>query len=553
MNNEQQARVNHFAALKSKYQATHYENSSPSSLLYLILRKADLGIEISPLEFDWLKKNELFKTVEFIHFEQYKLGESLRLERELSNLKAKYKIPLDLELSPASFIYPVLWRLDSAHFLTDAEIELLKQKNLEQTIAIAQDMKNFKILKEKYKTTDYQDSLPESILYTILKHLDLRESLSDSEANWLIDNNLFNLFEIFEQQEKEREAEAEFSRLKSKYGATKYPDASVSSRLYTILKKLDADQLRSTDDLNWLKQQGLNETANRVEESSKRKHFAALKDKYQATKYKNLSPSSNLYKILQILESGNIPSEEDFNYLQERELAETIAIAQQKHFTILKHKYRIVEPSFEPFYDIMVKLEKGERLDRLFVARLINEELLAPGGEIAKAHHRIEAHFYEQEYKRTGNKWKLVSAVSDWRKASELQKALNITNNLDLKKVIGDDLKGALLTNRGSVFRDMEELNEAEKCAVKAIECQPDSYQPYILMTSICFKKLEFDEGNLWRDEAIKRGAKFENIDYEMERLIKNTKNQEKRQELVEYLLREDPERYAWAKSYLRE
>ncbi len=43
-NDDLQVRVQHFAALKSKYQATNYEDSSPSSLLYLILRKADLEI-----------------------------------------------------------------------------------------------------------------------------------------------------------------------------------------------------------------------------------------------------------------------------------------------------------------------------------------------------------------------------------------------------------------------------------------------------------------------------------------------------------------------------
>lgn len=50
MSNEEQVRVNHFAALKSKYQATKYENSSPSSLLYFILRKVDLGIEVTQVE-----------------------------------------------------------------------------------------------------------------------------------------------------------------------------------------------------------------------------------------------------------------------------------------------------------------------------------------------------------------------------------------------------------------------------------------------------------------------------------------------------------------------
>jgi hypothetical protein len=69
-------------------------------------------------------------------------------------------------------------------------------------------------------------------------------------------------------------------------------------------------------------------------------------------------------------------------------------------------------------------------------------------------------------------------------------------------------------------------------------------------MASICFKRTEFYEGEIWRDKAIERGAKFENLDYEMERLVKNTKNKQKQQELVEYLLNEDPVRYAWAKSY---
>ncbi|GAB4209990.1 MAG: hypothetical protein Fur006_70180 [Coleofasciculaceae cyanobacterium] len=333
MSNEEQARVNHFAALKSKYQAAEYEHSSPSSLLYFILRKVELGIEVTQFELNWLRETELFETIKLIEIEQYKLEEDIRLELELHQLREKYKVPDDLEVSLASFVYPVLWKLDSEHCLDNSEIELLKQNNLNLTIAIAQEMGNFKALKEKYRISDYQDSSPGSILYRILQKLDLRDSLSDLDANWLIDNNFFQLYEIFEQQEKEREAEAEFSLLKSKYGATEYPDTSVSSYLYRILKKLDADQLANTDDLNWLKQQGLQETVNIIEERSKRKHFAFLKKKYQATQYQNPSPSSNLYKILQILESGQIPSDEDMNYLRERELTETIALAQQTNGT----------------------------------------------------------------------------------------------------------------------------------------------------------------------------------------------------------------------------
>ncbi|WRH68193.1 MAG: hypothetical protein RSE13_08140 [Planktothrix sp. GU0601_MAG3] len=56
--------MEHFAFLKSKYQATDYENSSLSSLLYLILRKADLGMNINEIEWNWLLDNQLLETIE---------------------------------------------------------------------------------------------------------------------------------------------------------------------------------------------------------------------------------------------------------------------------------------------------------------------------------------------------------------------------------------------------------------------------------------------------------------------------------------------------------
>ncbi|MEH2076296.1 MAG: hypothetical protein V7K57_18185 [Nostoc sp.] len=43
---EEENRLKHFTNLKSKYQATEYDDLSPSSLLYLILRKVDLEIEL---------------------------------------------------------------------------------------------------------------------------------------------------------------------------------------------------------------------------------------------------------------------------------------------------------------------------------------------------------------------------------------------------------------------------------------------------------------------------------------------------------------------------
>lgn len=38
-----------------------------------------------------------------------------------------------------------------------------------------------------------------------------------------------------------------------------------------------------------------------------------------------------------------------------------------------------------------------------------------------------------------------------------------------------------------------------------------------------------------------------------MKRVVKNAKDENKRREVVEYLLKKDPHRYAWANSYLKQ
>lgn len=41
-------------------------------------------------------------------------------------------------------------------------------------------------------------------------------------------------------------------------------------------------------------------------------------------------------------------------------------------------------------------------------------------------------------------------------------------------------------------------------------------------------------------------------MDAEIKRIVKNTKDENKRREVIEYLLKKDSQRYAWAKSYLK-
>ncbi|WP_306296879.1 hypothetical protein [Nostoc sp. TCL26-01] len=547
-----------------------------------------MGLKLNELEFDWLKEQRLLETIEVIQLQQFSAGEAKRIEADFAYLKSKYKITKPWEFSIDSFLYTILWKLESGNDLSNVEIELLQNNNFTQTVAIIQDLKKFKDLKKKYQATKYQDSFPDSRLYKILKKIDTEDNLNDSEYEWLLNQELFETIEIFEQQKSAKQAQ--FTQLKIKYNASQHPYTSLSSQLYQILQKLDADKKLMYSEIYWLEQQGLTETIAIAEELEQKREFTALKIKYKAAQYDNLSPTNYLYTILKKLDSESQLDEQDLTFITQAKLVETLKIAndkyadtlklkigksvilseveitwlnnhgrediillaQQKHFEILKRKYGLIDPNLEmqPFYTIMVKLDNKERLDPLLVAQLLEQKMLSRDGKIAIAHYRLEAEFHEQELKRTGNKWQIPTASSYWRKANEPEQALKLTN-LDLGKIKEGNLKSAILVTRGAAFRDMDELADAENCARKAMEYQPDSYQPYTLMGAISYDRSDYVEGDYRFEQAIQRGAKSEDIDDELKRVFRSTKNQEKRHEAAEYLLKKDVKRYSWAKSYL--
>ncbi|MEG4962010.1 MULTISPECIES: hypothetical protein [unclassified Microcoleus] len=614
-NDNLQVRVKHFAALKSKYQSTNYEDSSPSSLLYLILRKADLEIGITDFEWNWLLERELLETIEAIEQALKRNDEEQRkLRDKLSQLKSKFKVSRSHDVGLASPLYPILWKLDSESQLTDLEVKYLQEQGLTETVAISEEMARFAALKVKYQASKHRDSSPSSLLYPILKRLEAEERLKDAEVNFLKQQELFETLAIFQQQEDIKEAE--FAKIKEKYQATRHPDSSVSSPLYQILKNLAADKQLSESELNWLEEHQLSETLGLVLEIEQKRHFAELKVKYKATQYEDLAPSSHLYKVLKKIDLESPLGEQDINFLKKRQLTETITVAidkyaaslkskiksgeqlseadidwakqngredvisfaQEREFAALKSKYDVSNykdksPS-SPLYAILQKLDKGDRIEEIDVAWLEENKLEASqpsyshygwqeerryqaqklfSGKIWTAYHNNEATFYEQEYQRTGNKWNLPNASSHWRKADKPRSALKLTENLDFNQIKENKLKSALLTTRGGAFRDIDKLDDAEKCALKAIEYQPQSHHPYTLMGAICFERGQFLEGERWFNEAIKRGASPKDQDAEMKRVVKNTKDENKRREVINYLLEKDSRRYAWANSYLKQ
>ena len=70
-------------------------------------------------------------------------------------------------------------------------------------------------------------------------------------------------------------------------------------------------------------------------------------------------------------------------------------------------------------------------------------------------------------------------------------------------------------------------------------------------MGAICFDLGKYLEGEDWFEKARKRGAKLEDIEQEIKRLVKETRNDNKRRVLIEYLLKKDSVKYVLASHYL--
>lgn len=547
--NDSELRKKHFSVLKEKYQVSPLKGVASSEFLYFILRKSELGIKITGLEKQWLSKNSLFSTLEIISLQQHQLEEQKRLEDDCSNLRSKYKVSEGVELLISSPVYSILLRVESGEFPGDSEIEFLKNQGFLEAANLVQNISTFRKLKSSYKASQHIGDFPEEPLYSILKKLDSKDSLSQDEENWLLENEFQEALYIYWDQENERKAVEDFSRLKKKYDLASFPEQSHSSFLYPILKKIDEGQVLSKSECNWLQGQRLNALLEIDQRHRNLQLFKELKEKYRAHHYQDSEPTGRLFRILQSIESK--VDESDIQWLEDQGLFETAVIAKEYHFKSLKSKYQIVgRLAVDPFYEIMLKLERGERLDPKQVVQLIEEQQLSRHGKIAIAYYRLEAIFYDHEYKRTKNLWNLPSASSNWRKANEPKNALDSTSKVNWQKIREPDLKSALWVTRGAAFRDLNQLQDAEQCAAEAMDCQPESHQPYTLMGAIHYDRGEYAEGDQWFELAVERGAN--DTDDEIERIVRMTKDKAKRREVAEYLLNKDPIRYGWANAHLK-
>lgn len=557
--------------LYEKYKVLQHQDLLSLKPLSFILTKAELGKDLTSSEWQWLKQHQLSNAIEVIKSqENYRSSLHKKVINELSQIWSDrymfYKLLVEPDIDSEAAL--VLYKVNAKERLSNAETRFVNDSY--------------------HKVLDFNDSkqrngIVESIPFgeeaaNILSKLERKVQFSTADIDWIYKHNYPSLFSALKNQ---------FSLLQSKYKTDTHDDSVVNNMsLYLILQKLEEKKILNESEFQYLKENNFDETINIAQQIE----FTDLKQKYQATQIQEDNVSSHLYKVLKKLEANISLPEQDINYLIKRKLSETLKFVYKKQIDSLKQKinsghglrpddvtwcnqnncediifswlkkdYEVEHRKDTPesrLYPILKKLEASQRLndeevvwlqaERLLKTRLKDRDYSVPT-RIFITHHTLEAKFHESEFQRTKNHWSFASASAHWRKAECPEHALKLTENLNLKQIKPAKLRAALLTTRGGALRDCDRRKEAEVCALEAIDHFQDSHNPYTLMGALCYDKKDYETGDKWFEEAVKRGAKFDEQDAEIKRILCKIKGQE-RKELIDHLLKRDPHRFAWVK-----
>jgi hypothetical protein len=433
--------------------------------------------------------------------------------------RIKHNLGIVEEIPYAKEALSILRKIDLTISLSISDLEWLAENHVPTVLDILSI--RFSKLSQKFKTDSHQLAANDLFQhYAILQKLEETAILNDQEMLFLKRNGFLDTFVMAQKHE--------LLKLKEKYQASQVEDDSPTQHLYKVLKKLDLGQVLPEADLNYLR---------------KRKLFKTVKFAFQV----------DADRLINKVKQGYGLRPDDIIWCKQHDFAEIIFLSLKKDYGI---EYRNDTPE-SPLYAILEKLEAKERLSDENVVWLESEKWCRPSysetishwkNNIYIVHHTQEAHFYEAEFQRIKDHWNLVNASAYWRKAEQPDLALKLTRNLDLIRVLKESkLKAALFTTRGGALRDIGQLDDAECCALEAIKNFPKSHNPYTLMGALCYATRRYDEGDTWFDEAVRRGAKPKDQDVEIRRIL-NKKTGPDRKEMIEDLLVKDPVRFAWVK-----
>ncbi len=387
--------------LYEKYNTGPFNELSELNPLNFILRKAELGKNLTDLEWNWLDKHQLACTIDIIK-EQENYRSILRKEIYGELIKLKNKTDVSSSITSISSLdseIPLaLYKVSVKERLSQRELSIVGERYHKYL--------DFEERKQKYRITD--DIPFNDTSENILLKLENKTTLSATDIEWIRCNNAHSFLSPLKTQ---------FSWLQNKYKAVihqEFNDNSLS--LLHILQKLDEKRLPDKAETEYLIQNGFTDTLEIIDQQN----FISLKEKYKATQIQENNCTSHLYKVLKKLDSDSPLPESDFNFLEKRKLYETIRLIFKKEADILIHKidkdyglrptdiewcekhhfedivFKWLKNDFDVkyrkdvpeshLYAILKKLQRHNRLNDEEVVWLEGENLLLPSRKIYITH-----------------------------------------------------------------------------------------------------------------------------------------------------------------------
>jgi len=199
---------------------------------------------------------------------------------------------------------------------------------------------------------------------------------------------------------------------------------------------------------------------------------------------------------------------------------------------------------------LLKQVASGNRLAPEDVAWLSTEAVDCWSDALQQAWHRLEAEALTKAWEESRDPWDAVNASAHWRKADEPQRALEVTGAALAKAGRSSKPRSALLTTRGGAMRDAGRLSEARTLGLEAHELTPaDDFRPCTLLGAVSMGLGDLVAGHEWYAKAEALGAERRAIDQDLRALLIRSEP-DSRNRIRNYLLEQDPERFAWLRKW---
>lgn len=338
------------------------------------------------------------------------------------------------------------------------------------------------------------------------------------------------------------------------YFVSDLPSSTIpATRLRDILDKLQEGRPLTTNGLNYLRQLGLSALAQLARGEITYETFRTIAETEQA-KREHLAEVERQAKHASMLAIASEQKAREAEYWAQQEAARLAMESDPKYIARMKNRalrdrYDIdlfVEQSHLPrLMNILHRVDDGNRLSDDDVLWLTTEGQDYYSEILQATFHEREAEFFAKEYRRTSDPWNAVNASGHFRKCAQARRAHDLLTSVPSERQKAPKLRSAIATTHGGVMRDLSRLDDALRLGNLAHTLTPKNFRPCTLLGAVNFELGHYDVGQDWYAKAIERGATEGSIDYDLRGILIRA-NPEKRKEIQEFLLREDPARYGW-------